>query len=160
MTTTVVYGSDSGTTKAVATRIAKKVNASVIEIGKAVTSDFEGCDLLILGTPTYGDGDLQADWEDNFDALRAANLKGKRVAIFGLGDQENYPDSFLDAMGLLYDQVVQQGADVVGFTDTADYQFSKSRAQRDGKFVGLALDEDCQPGKTGARIASWIEQLA
>lgn len=155
----VVYGSDSGTTKSVASRIAKRMNGTAIDVIDATASDFESCDLLILGVPTYGDGELQADWEDNLETLKSADISGKRVALFGLGDQETYPDSFLDAMGILYDEVLEQGAEVIGFTDTADFTFSQSRAQRDGQFVGLALDEDTQSGQTGSRITSWISQL-
>ena len=159
MAVTVVFGSDGGATKAVASRIAKRMDARVVDIVEATTDDFERCSLLILGVPTYSDGELQVDWEDNIDTLKSSNIMNKKVAIFGLGDQEEYPDSFLDAMGILYEQVVMQGAEVIGFTDITDFTFSKSRAQRDGMFVGLALDEDNQPGKTTERITSWISQL-
>ena len=47
-------------------------------------------------------------------------------------------------MGILYDKVVACGGEVVGFTDTDGYDFSGSTAVRDGRFVGLALDEDTQ----------------
>ena len=160
MVVKIVYGTDNGATKSVASRIAKRMDGTAINITDATASDFERCDLLILGVPTYGEGELQADWEDNLEKLKTANISGKRVALFGLGDQETYPDSFVDALGILYDEVLEQGADVVGFTETADFTFSKSRAQRNGKFVGLALDEDTQSGKTGSRINSWISQLA
>ena len=119
----------------------------------------ETCDLLILGSPTYGLGDLPSDWEDKLGLLESADLSGKRVALFGTGDQLGYPDSFVDAMGILYDRVVAKGAEVVGFTDTAGYTYSASRAERDGRFVGLALDEDGQPGRTDQRIQAWIGQL-
>ena len=159
MVVTVVYGSDSGTTKAVASRIAKKLGGTAIDIVEATTSDLESCDLLILGIPTYADGELQADWEDNLETLKSADISGKKVALFGLGDQETYPESFLDAMGILYDEVIEQGAEVIGFTDTGDFTFTQSRAQRDGQFVGLALDEDTQSGQTSSRITSWISQI-
>lgn len=160
MSVTVVYGSDSGATKSVASRIAKKLNGKVVNVANAKPQDFEACDLLILGVPTYGMGELQCDWEDKIDVLKSANISNKKVALFGLGDQVGYPDSFLDAMGMLYDQVVEQGATVVGFTDTAGFTFAASMAEMDGKFVGLAIDEDTQSGQTGKRIESWISQLA
>ena len=160
MSVLVVYGSDSGATKAIASRIAEEINGTAVDIIDATTSDLESCDLLILGSPTYGDGDLQEDWEQNIDTLKSADLSGKRVALFGLGDQETYPDSFVDALGLLYDEVTMLGAEVVGFTDIVDFTFTESRGQRDGQFVGLALDEDTQPEHTDARIASWIKQFA
>jgi flavodoxin I len=30
---------------------------------------------------------------------------------------------------------------------------------RDGKFLGLAIDEDNQSGKTEARVSAWLDQL-
>lgn len=159
MHVTVIYGSDAGATKAVASRIARKIQGKAIDITAASAADFENCDLLILGAPTYGTGDLQSDWEAHIDTLKAANLKNKKVALFGTGDQVNYPESFVDAMGILYDHVVDQGGIVVGFTETDGYDYSASTAERDGKFVGLALDQDNQSSKTDKRITAWITQL-
>lgn len=116
--------------------------------------------MLILGCPTYGFGDLHTDWEDNLSALEGANLENKTVALFGTGDQILYPDTFIDAVGILYDHVVAKGARVVGFTDTVGYDFSSSAALRDGRFVGLALDEDNQSSRTEGRIIAWIGQLS
>ncbi|EJW13162.1 Flavodoxin 1 [Rhodovulum sp. PH10] len=160
MSVNVIFGSDGGATKAVASRIAKRVQGKAIDIAAATPADFENCSLLILGSPTYGAGDLQADWEDHLDKLTGADLAGKKVALFGTGDQMGYPDSFVDAMGILYDHVVAQGATVVGFTDTAGYDYIASKAERDGKFVGLALDEDGEASKTDKRITAWISSLA
>lgn len=159
MTVHVIYGSDSGRTRAAAGKIAAKLDAKVINISDATAADFEGCDLLVLGSPTYGEGDLQADWESGVDVLGEADLSGKRVALFGLGDQSTYPDSFADAMGTLYDAVVGKGAEVVGFTDTKGYEFEASTAVRDGQFVGLVLDQDNQAGKSEKRIAAWTSQI-
>lgn len=159
MSVTVIFGSDGGATKGVASRIAKKCQGRSVDIKDATTADFENCHLLILGSPTYGDGTLQTDWEENIDKLRSANLKGKRVALFGTGDQQTYPLSFLNAMGILYDEVLELGADVVGFTETAGYDYVESTAERDGKFVGLGLDLDTQSGMTEKRVTAWLSQV-
>ena len=159
MSVNVIFGSDGGATKGVASKIAKKAGGKAIDIKNATAADFENCQLLILGSPTYGNGTLQADWEENIEKLTSAKLKGKKVAIFGTGDQEGYPESFIDAVGILYDYVVEAGANVVGFTETAGYNYSGSAAERDGKFVGLALDQDTQSSKTDRRITEWISRL-
>lgn len=159
MATTLIYGSDSGATRAVANKIAKKIPAKVLDIKAATTADFEDCDLLILGIPTYGGGELQADWDERLDLLKDADLTGKKVALFGLGDQATYPDTFLDAMGALYDVVVEKGAEVVGSADNEDFEFEGSTALRDGRFVGLALDQDNQSSKSEKRINAWIARL-
>ena len=46
----------------------------------------ENCSLLILGCPTYADGELQNDWSVNLGKLEEAQIANKRVAIFGTGD--------------------------------------------------------------------------
>ncbi|HEY8260386.1 MAG TPA: flavodoxin FldA [Methylosinus sp.] len=159
MSITVIFGSDGGATRGVASRISKKCQGRAVDIKEATTADFENCHLLILGSPTYGDGTLQTDWEDNIDKLRSANLEGKKVALFGTGDQQTYPHSFVDAMGILYDEVSALGAEVVGFTETAGYDYLVSTAERDGKFVGLALDLDTQSGMTEKRVTAWLSRL-
>jgi flavodoxin I len=159
MSITVIFGSDGGATRGVASRISKKCQGRSVDIKDAATEDFENCHLLILGSPTYGDGTLQTDWEDNIDKLRSANLQGKKVALFGTGDQQTYPHSFVDAMGILYDEVSALGAKVIGFTDTSGYDYLGSTAERDGKFVGLALDLDTQSGMTEKRVTAWLSQL-
>lgn len=159
MKVTVVYGSDNGSTENIATTIASKSGGKAINIAAADVGDLENCDLLILGTPTTGSGTLQTDWNERLDLLNEAKLSGKKIALFGLGDQFGYPDSFVDAMGSLYDIVTEKGATVIGATPTSGYEFATSLAVRDGKFVGLALDEDGQSAKTPARITSWIAQV-
>lgn len=159
MSVTIIFGSDGGATRGVASKISKKCQGRSVDIKNATTDDFENCHLLILGSPTYGDGTLQTDWEDNIDTLRSANLKGKKVALFGTGDQATYPLSFQDAMGILYDEVSALGANVIGFTETAGYDFIESTAVRDGKFVGLALDQDTQSGMTEKRVTAWLSQV-
>lgn len=159
MSVTVIYGSDSGATKAVAAKIAKRIGGRLLDVSEAQTADYEGAELLILGSPTYGVGELQTDWDMYIARLEAANLNSRRVALFGTGDQATYPDSFVDAMGILYDKVTACGGEVVGFTDTAGYDFTGSTAVRGGRFVGLALDEDTQSHLTTRRIESWLETL-
>lgn len=160
MTITVIYGTESGATKTVAKKIAAKLQAKLVNVAAASPADFEDCDLLVLGTPTYGMGEMPPDWESGIGLLDEANLSGKKVALFGTGDQLTYPDTFVDAMGILFDKVAEKGAQVVGHTETVGYDFSDSLALRDGKFVGLALDEDGQPEKTDNRIADWIGRLS
>lgn len=156
----VIYGTDSGTTRSIAKKIALKLpDATVHHVATASRQDIEACDLLILGSPTYQVGELPDDWEKALPLLSEANLANKRVALFGTGDQMNYPDSFADAIGTLYDKVVERGASVAGQTAPSGYDFNHSTALRDGKFVGLVLDADNQAGKTEARINSWIAQL-
>jgi len=102
---------------------------------------------------------LQSDWEDFFDELDTIDFTGKKVAYFGEGDQVGYPDTFQDAMGMLEEKIVERGGETVGYWSTDGYEFTDSKALRDGKFVGLALDEDNQSDLTDERIKTWVSQL-
>lgn len=159
MSVTIVYGSDSGCTRGIADDIAAKTGGTAIDISDAQPVDMETCSLLILGCPTYAEGELQSDWDTHLRKLETANLTNKRVAIFGTGDQVGFPDSFVDAIGILHDIVERKGALVIGYTDPTGYEFTRSAALRDGKFVGLAIDEDNQSSQTAARLKAWLTQL-
>ena len=117
---------------------------------------------LIFGIPTWDYGELQEDWEDIWDEIDALDLQNKPVAIYGQGDQEGYPEWFLDAMGFLYHKLVKAGAKVVGFWPNKGYRFEHSKALTADEqfFVGLALDDETQFDQSEARIAAWCDQLA
>lgn len=160
MSVNIIYGSDSGGTASVADTIAAKLpGAKVINVKSATKADFENCELLILGSPTYGLGDVQDDWVRGLGLIEAADLKGHKVALFGTGDQVSYSDTFVDAVGTLYDAVVASGAEVVGSTSTDGFNYDASKAERDGHFVGLVLDEYNQRAKSQARIDSWLKSI-
>ena len=91
--------------------------------------------------------------------LTSLELQDKKVAIFGLGDQVNYPDNFVDGIGLLADAFQTAGAQLVGFTSAEGYSFNHSQALKDGKLLGLALDIENQPEQTEKRIHDWVDQL-
>ena len=131
----------------------------LIDIAQAEPSDFEEFDKIIIGCPTWNVGELQSDWEDMYEDLDEIDFSGKQVAYFGEGDQTGYSDSFQDAMGMLEDKISCQGAETVGYWSTEGYDFEDSKALRDDKFVGLALDEDNQSDLTEKRIKSWAKQL-
>ena len=51
------------------------------------------------------------------------------------------------------------GANIVGAVDASEYTFDDSEAVIDGKFVGLALDNDNEDDKTAGRIDAWIAAI-
>ena len=160
--TGIFYGSTTGTTEAVAQQIAAALGVDktdVHEVSAMTPELIAACDVLVLGTSTWGAGDLQDDWYDGVETLRGADLSGKTVALFGCGDGASYPDTFCGAMGVIYDTVVSCGAQVVGSVPTDGYPFDDSEAVRDGQFVGLAIDDINESDKTADRIAAWAGQL-
>ncbi|OUS24343.1 flavodoxin [Thalassotalea sp. 42_200_T64] len=157
------FGSDTGNTEAVAKMIQKKLgkkNVDVKDIAKSSKEDIAEFDLLILGIPTWYYGENQCDWDDFLPELEEIDFNDKLIAIFGLGDQEDYAEYFVDAMCPLRDICEAKGAIVVGQWSTDGYEFEASKALVDeDNFIGLALDEDRQPELTEARVDGWIEQL-
>ncbi|MGF1686243.1 flavodoxin FldA [Photobacterium japonica] len=155
----IFFGSDTGNTENVAAKIAAHLDLEIQDIAGCDNAIFDDYDFLILGTPTANYGEMQPDWDYFVPELEDADLNGKTVALFGLGDQVDYPDSYLDAMGDLAELIEQAGGKLAGEWPTDGYTFNDSRAVRDGQFVGLALDEDRQPELTDSRITTWLKQL-
>jgi flavodoxin I len=161
--TGLFFGSSSGTTEDVAQRIAKQLGIAASDIYNVCDTPASAVDpyeVLILGTSTWGSGDLQDDWDSFLPKLKKVNLSGKSVAIFGTGDSSSFSDTFCDGIGLIYNGLKDTGAIFGGGGVSADgYTFDDSAALQDGSFVGLPLDEINEDGLTGERITQWAEQL-
>lgn len=158
----VFYGSTTGTTEDVAHRIAEKLNVPNGDIHDASKLNDElvkEYDVLVLGTSTWGAGELQDDWYDGIKVLKKADLSHKFVALFGCGDSDSYSDTFCDGIGILYEELKDTHCTFCGATDPSGYTFDSSVAVINGKFVGLPLDEVNEDGKTDERIAQWTEAL-
>lgn len=160
--TGIFYGSTTGTTESVARLIAEKLGVSaadVHDVSKLDAALAESYEALILGTSTWGDGELQDDWYDGIKVLKNANLSGKIIALFGCGDSESYSDTFCDGMGILFEDLKDSGCTFVGAVSDSDYTYASSVAAAGGKFVGLALDDVNESDRTDARVSVWTEML-
>ena len=155
--TIVVYGSSTGTCESIANTIAEKLGVEAINVSDFNADVVAENDNLILGTSTWGAGELQDDWYDGINVLKGADLSGTTVAIFGCGDAESYSDTFCGAMKEIYDAA--QGANILPGVSTDGYTFDDSEAVVDGKFVGLALDDVNEDDKTEERINAWLEAI-
>jgi flavodoxin I len=114
---------------------------------------------LILGVPTWFDGELPNYWDEFVPALEDMDLSGKTIAIFGLGNQVEYPENFGDAVGIMAQLVQERGARLVGFTSVNGYNYESSRAEVDGRFLGLILDQETQPRLSKERITNWVKDI-
>lgn len=157
--TVVVYGSSTGTCQSIAGTIASKLGVEAIDVQNLDEDTVKANDNLILGTSTWGAGEMQDDWYDGVKTLKSAGLQGKTVALFGCGDSESYSDTFCGGMKELYDACVEAGATVLDGVSTDGYTFDDSDAAADGKFVGLALDDVNEDDKTEERIDAWLEAI-
>ena len=158
--TVIIYGTSTGTCEDLAGRIGAKLGVdNIINVTDLDNSVIADNDNLILGTSTWGAGEVQDDWYDGIKTIKSADLSNKTVALFGCGDSESYPDTFVGGMAEIYNAVKVAGANVVGAVATEGYTFDDSEAVVDGMFVGLALDEVNEDGKTDERIDAWVADI-
>lgn len=160
--TGIFYGSTLGTTEAIAAQIGGKLGIGAADIHNVADTDIakvQDYDCLILGSSTWGSGELQDDWYGFVDKLKAEDLSGKTVTLFGCGDSAGYSDTFCDALGVLHDDLAGTGCRFIGSCDPSDYTFDSSAAVQDGRFVGLPIDENNEGNLTAGRIDKWTAQL-
>jgi flavodoxin I len=124
-------------------------------------------DVLILGTPSYGEGDipglsagcLERNWEEFLSEFGRPDLTGKKIAMFGLGAQERYSERFASSLMALYKVFEELGAEMIGQWPVEGYTFENSASVMDGMFVGLVIDQRTQGMKTEERLKQWVEQI-
>jgi flavodoxin I len=114
---------------------------------------------LIFGIPSWFKRNIHEDWQEFLPMVHPASLKEKKIAIYGSADQKSYPDNFADGMAMLYFWLLNHQANIVGSWPVTGYNFRKSQALIDGKFIGLVIDEDVQSHLTAARVSQWVENL-
>lgn len=159
------YGSSTCYTEMAAEKIQAEFGEDQVDLFNVKDCDIQKMSdysVLILGISTWDYGELQEDWEAVWDNLETLDLKNKTIALFGLGDQVGYCEWFLDAMGMLFEQLAPSGANFIGFWPNQGYEFEVSKAlTEDGEFFyGLALDDENQYDLSDQRIASWCQQLS
>lgn len=158
--TGIFYGSATGTTKDVAMRIARLLDVSdadVHDVCVTAPSEVGAYDTLILGTSTWRNGSLEEGWYDFLSGIEPLDLRNKKIALFGCGD-ETMSNTFCSAVGVLHDRLKDSGATFIAPYDTIGYAFSKSLAKPDGALeaYGLLLDEVNHPELTAPRLTGWV----
>ena len=133
----VIYGSTTGMTEAVATKIAGALGATAINVSAADAGAFDA-ELLVLGSSTWGVGDLQDDWAAKLDEVKG-NFAGKKVAVFGLGDSVGFADSYCVAAETIANAAKDAGATLVGEI--------------------LKIDDTNEADQTAGKIAAWVETI-
>merc|ERR1719375_2024344 len=158
------FGTQTGKTEEAATMIASETGLEAKDIGDVSAADLAGFDGIIAGCPTWNTGaDEQRSgtaWDEYLEEIRALDMGGKPVAIFGMGDQAGYGENYCDGIEELHATFAAAGAKMLGYVDASSYDmYEESKSVKDGKFLGLPLDNDNEPDMSEARIKSWVEQL-
>lgn len=159
------YGSTNGNTAQVARLIQQtfvhsgRATVELLDVAEFYLVEMLAFEHLILGVPTWNIGQMQKDWEQVFAEFDQLDLTGKTVALFGLGDQFGYPDTFADALFFVGSKAQERGAQLIGRWPLTGYTFRQSWAVEDDHFIGLLLDEDNQADLTPQRVETWVAQL-
>jgi len=158
------FGTQTGKTEECAGMIASAAGLEAKDVGDVEPKDMPGYDGLIVGVPTWHTGaDEQRSgtrWDDYLEEIKSLDLCGKPVAVFGVGDSAGYGDNFCDAIEELHSTFEAAGAKMLGYVPDAEYEFyADSKSVKDGKFLGLPLDQDNEDDKSEARVSSWIDQI-
>ncbi len=162
----IFYGSTSGITEEIATKIHEHFGEELCDLF-SMEEDFTSFDemleydYLLFGCSTWGSGEVQNDWRDPLFEMEMdkPDFTGKTIGLFGAGDYKSHGEQFVSALGTLYDHFKKLGATLVGEIPTDGYTYEYSSAVRDGKFIGLPIDEVNESEKTDERIARWVEAL-
>jgi flavodoxin I len=157
----LIYSFNTNKTSQAARKIGEEFGPQVEQVNAETITEkkFLSYNNLILGVPTWFDGELPNYWDEFIPAMEDLDLTGKTVAIFGNGNQKGYPENFVDGVGIMADLIESRGARLIGFTPVKGYAFESSRALRSDQFAGLALDFENQAPQINAKIKNWVEQL-
>lgn len=157
----IFYGTTTGTTADVASRLGKLLgiaDADIHDVASTAPDKLGDYDLLVLGSSTWGNGELQDDWYDFIAGAQALDLKGKKIAIFGCGD-ETMSDTFCNAVGIIYDKLRDTGAIFIGEFPAKEYHYDHSDATDGDTMRGLVLDETNHPELTDKRLKMWAQEI-
>ncbi|WP_299577752.1 flavodoxin [uncultured Sunxiuqinia sp.] len=163
MSTAIIYSFTSNKTakagEKIVAAIGKSFETTTVDADQLTEEEFLAYNQLILGVPTWFDGELPHYWDEFVPAIEEMDLKGKKVAIYGLADQVGYPENFADGIGILGRLMRERGAELVGETAIESYKFESSHAIENDKFMGLVLDQENQARLSKKRIENWVEDL-
>ena len=167
----IFYGTETGMTEAMAQVMYRVLGDDIasepVNVNQAKVSELLQYKALILGAPSYGVGELpgrttgsqDGNWEEFLFRLDDSDLSGKRVALFGLGNQQKYYDRFASSLIHLYQHFVAYGAEVIGAWNTGNAVHSKHTGKSNEIVFNSRLLFDRHPyfngrARTGFRSAS------
>lgn len=164
----LIYWPKGGNVEFVADNIIKRLKGKQvikISLDKIDSITLKESDFWIIGGSTVGahiwqDADDSNKWMSFFKLLDQFEMSKKTVAFFGLGDQILYPYHFVNGLGILQEEFEKRNARIVGQWPVNGYEFKDSEGMKDGRFYGLALDQDQQEEETDKRIDGWLKIIS
>ncbi|MBP2241767.1 flavodoxin I [Cytobacillus eiseniae] len=116
MNTIIVYASMTGTTERMARTIANELmkegdKVVIKDAIEAYAEELKSYDRLLMGSHTWGDGELSDEIIGFYEELIHTDLTGKLAAAFGPGDS-TYAQ-FARAVDILEDSLKNQGCEII-----------------------------------------------
>jgi len=116
--TILIYGSTTGKTEALSLHVVAGLkqggaDVTVKDVADTGVDELASYDAIVFGCSTSGDGELQDDFIDFHADLDGASLDGKKAAVFGPGDSDDYPDTFCEAVNILEKALKDSDAEIV-----------------------------------------------
>lgn len=137
----IIYASTTGNTRRTAEAIKNNLNNYEVEIisaPNATKEDIENSDLIILGSATYGSGELDSDFDNFYETKMSEELfKGKDIAVFACGN------------------IINHGATFAMAADT----LTKKAKEIKANIITGSLKLDGQPKNRGAEIKEFANKL-
>jgi flavodoxin I len=166
----IFFGTSTGSTESVADMIKEELGDDadgpfdIETLEGSLQEIFRKYPALIVGTPTWNTGaDVERSgtgWDEiYYKSMQQLTLQGKKVAVFGLGDQVSYAENYADATGELHDVFQALGAQMFGYTSQEGYEHEDSKSIRGDKFCGLLCDMVNQEELSEERVQNWVAQL-
>jgi flavodoxin I len=130
-TNLIVYASMTGNTEEIANLVGEGIHLAGAafdqkDILEADAADLQNYDGILLGTYTWGDGDLPDEFLDFYEEMDTLDLKGKKAAVFGSCDSSYEHRG--GAVDLLIEKLKELGADVV--LDGLKIDLAPSKAEK------------------------------
>ncbi|QJC95959.1 Short-chain flavodoxin [Bacillus mojavensis] len=113
----LVYATMSGNTEAMADLIEKGLQEAEAEVDRFEAMDIDDAELfndyehIILGTYTWGDGDLPDEFLELAEEMDTLDFTGKTCAVFGSGDTAY--EFFCGAVDTLEEKIKDRGGEIV-----------------------------------------------
>lgn len=158
----IFFGSTSGNTEDLAGMVAKSfdiANEDIHNVSDADANTLQGYDVLLLGSSTWGVGDLQDDWEDFLPKVSSQSLSGKKVAFFGCGDSFGHGDTFCNSLAKIKEALSSTGCDFVGSISKDGYSYEETDCEEGDNVIGLLTDPDNESDKTEERLNNWVNTI-
>lgn len=112
----LIYGSTTGNTEEVSNYVKSGLESAGHEVTQknvadATPSELQDFDLIVLGSSTWNEGQLQDDFIPFYEEMNGVDLSGKKAAVFGCG--ESIYEHFCTAVDILEGKLKELGADIV-----------------------------------------------